>query len=232
MRALDEAGHVGHDEGLDIGLLADGDDAQVGFESSEGVVGDLGLGCGDARNQRGFAGVGVADQADVGQQLEFKAIEALFAGAAQLVLARSLVDRSGEVLVAASAASAFGDHYAFIGGFKIMNQLARVLVVEGGADGDLEGDGAAVESGAVGAEAVFAALGFVLGVVAEMDESVVALRTGHDDVAAAAAVAAGGTAAGHEFFAAEGHAAIAAVAGFYANFGFIDEHLSEVRGKR
>ena len=229
--AFDESGHVGDDIGELIGLLADGDNAEVGLEGGEGVVGDFGPGGRDARNEGGFAGVGVADESDVGEQLEDEAVVALFAGAAELVLAGGLVDGGGEVLVAASAASAFGDHYAFIGGFKIMNQLARVLVVEGGADGNLEGDGAAVESGAVGAEAVFAALGFVLGVVAEMDESVVALRTGHDDVAAAAAVAAGGTAAGHEFFAAEGHAAIAAVAGFYANFGFIDEHLSEVRGK-
>jgi hypothetical protein len=49
----------------------------------------------------------------------------------------------------------------------------------------------------------------------------------HEDVAAAAAVAAGGTAAGDELFAAEGHAAVAAVAGFDANFGFIDEHSRE-----
>jgi len=71
---------------------------------------------------------------------------------------------------------------------------------------------------------VLAALALVLGVVAEVDEGVVALGTDHDDIAAAASVAAGGTATGDELFAAEGHAAVAAVAGFYANFGFIDEH--------
>ncbi len=167
---------------------------------------------------------GIADQADVGEQLEDEAVVALFAGAAELVLARGLVDGGGEVLVAAPAAPALGDDHGLVGGFEVVDQLAGVLVVEGGADGDLEGDGAAVEAGAVGAHAVFAALRLVLGVVAEVDEGVVALRAGHDDVAAAAAVAAGGTAAGHELLAAEGHAAIAAVAGFYANFGFINEH--------
>ena len=41
-----------------------------------------------------------------------------------------------------------------------------------------------------------------------------------------ATVAAGRTAAGNELFAPEGHAAIAAVASFDANSGFINEHYS------
>ena len=109
VRAFDEAGHVGDDEGLLIRLFAHGDDAEVGFEGGEGVVGDLGLGGGDAGDEGGLAGVGIADQADVGQQLEFQAVIALLAGAAQFVLARGLVDAGGEVLVAASAAPALGD---------------------------------------------------------------------------------------------------------------------------
>jgi hypothetical protein len=105
-----------------------------------------------------------------------------------------------------------------------MDEFAGFLVVKGSADGDLEDDGVAVEAGAVGAHAVLAALALVFGVVAEVDEGVVALRAFHDNVAAAAAVAARGTAAGDELLAAEGHAAVAAVAGFDANFCFIDEH--------
>ena len=105
-----------------------------------------------------------------------------------------------------------------------MDQLAGFLVVKGCADRDLQDDGVAVEAGAVGAHAVLAALALVLRVIAEVDEGVVALRADHDDVAAAAAVAARGSAAGNELLAAEGHAAVAAVAGFDANFCFIDEH--------
>jgi len=71
---------------------------------------------------------------------------------------------------------------------------------------------------------VFAPLRLMFRVVAEVDEGIVALRGDHDDVAAVTAVAAGGTAAGDEFFAPEGHAAVAAVAGFDANSCFIDEH--------
>ena len=69
-------------EGLLVGLLAYADYAEVGFEGSEGVVGDFGLGGGDAGDERGFAGVGVAYQAYVGQKLEFEAIGALLSGTA------------------------------------------------------------------------------------------------------------------------------------------------------
>jgi hypothetical protein len=224
VRAFNEAGHVGDDVGKLIGLFADCDDAEVGLEGGEGVVGNFGLGGRDAGDQGRLAGIGVAYEADVGEQLEDEAVVAFFAGATELVFAGGLVDGGGKVLIAAASATTFGDDDAFIGGFEIVDQLARVLVEERGADGNLEDDGVAVEAGAVGAHAMLAALALVLGVVAEVDEGVVALRADHDDVAAVAAVAAGGTAAGDEFFAAEGHAAIAAVAGLDANFCFIDEH--------
>jgi hypothetical protein len=54
-----------------------------------------------------------------------------------------------------------------------------------------------------------------------------ALAGFHDDVAAAAAVAARRPAARHEFFATEGEAAIAAVASFDPDFGFVNEHGKE-----
>ncbi len=71
---------------------------------------------------------------------------------------------------------------------------------------------------------MLAALALVLGVKTKMNEGIVALTGDHDDIAATTAVAAGGTATGDEFLAAEGHAAVAAVAGFDFNFYLIDEH--------
>ncbi len=79
-------------------------------------------------------------------------------------------------------------------------------------------------AGAVGAETVASALGLVLGVEAEVDEGIVAQGRGHENVAAVAAVAAGGAATGDELLAAEGHAAIAAVAGLDSDSSFIDKH--------
>jgi hypothetical protein len=52
----------------------------------------------------------------------------------------------------------------------------------------------------------------------------VALAGFHNDVAALAAIAARGTTARDKFLAAEGHAAVATVAGFDSDFGFVDEH--------
>jgi len=62
MRAFNEAGHVGDDEGFKIRLLADGDHAEVGLEGGEGVIGDFGARGGDAGDESGLAGVGVADK--------------------------------------------------------------------------------------------------------------------------------------------------------------------------
>ena len=57
-----------------------------------------------------------------------------------------------------------------------------------------------------------------------MHQGVVALARFHDDVAALAAVAAGRPAARNELLPPKGQAAVAAVAGFYSNCRFIDEH--------
>ena len=222
--AFDEAGHVGDGEGLFVGWVADLDDAEVGLEGGEGVVGDFGFGGGEARDERGFADVGEADEAGVGEQAELEAVVAGFAGAAEFVLARGLVGGGGEVLVAAAAASALGDDDFFAGMGEVVDELAGVVVVEQGADGDVEDGVLAGVAGHVGAHAVLAALGLPFGVEAEVDEGVVHAGGAHEDVAAVAAVAAGGTAAGDEFFAAEGHAAVAAVAGLDADSCFIDEH--------
>jgi len=67
MRAFNEAGDVGNDEAFFVGSLANGDDAELRLEGSEGVVGNFGAGGGDARDEGGLAHVGVADEADIGE---------------------------------------------------------------------------------------------------------------------------------------------------------------------
>ena len=122
------------------------------------------------------------------------------------------------------AAASFGDDDLLVGELEVVDKLAGLLIVKGCADRNLENDGVAVQAGAVGAHPVLAALALVLGIVAEVDEGVVAQGRGHEDVAAVAAVAAGGSAAGDKLLPAEGHAAVAAVAAFDANSCFIDKH--------
>ena len=64
-------GNIGHHESALI--VASTDHAQVRLERGERIIGDLGPGRRDARDQRGFAGVRKADQPDVGQQFQFEA---------------------------------------------------------------------------------------------------------------------------------------------------------------
>src|SRR5439155_17111372 len=90
--------------------------------------------------------------------------------------------------------------------------------------GDFENDIVAFASALVAAFTVASTLGLVLGIETEMHQRVVTLAGLHVHVAAAAAIAAGGAAARNELFAAEGDASVAAVAGFHADSGFINEH--------
>ena len=65
---LDQPGHVGDHE---VGLVGD-HHAEVGRERRERVVGDLGPGRGQLRDQRGLARVREAHQRDVGHELELE----------------------------------------------------------------------------------------------------------------------------------------------------------------
>ena len=175
------------------------DHAQVRFQRGEGVIGDLGPRGGDARNQRGFAGVGKADQAHVGQQLQLQAQALFFARAARLVLGGRLVGGGGEARVALAAAAAARHHEALAGLGEIAQALAGGFVVDHRAHRHVEFDGMALGAGAVAAFAVAAALGLVLRVEAELQQRVF-MRIGHqDDVAAAAAIAAAGPPRGTYF---------------------------------
>ena len=113
VRAFDQPGDVGHDEAA---IVAQRHDAEVGRERGERIVGDLGTRRRDARDQRGLAGVGEADEADVGEQLQLQPEEPLFARLARLGAPRRAVGGRHEVRVAAPAAAAFATStLAFLG---------------------------------------------------------------------------------------------------------------------
>ena len=66
MRALDQAGNVGEDEFAPVGPH----DAEARMQRREGIVGDLRLGRGDGGEEGRLAGIGQADEAGIGDQLE------------------------------------------------------------------------------------------------------------------------------------------------------------------
>ena len=105
----------------------------------------------------------------VGEQTEFEAVGALFTCAAKFVFARRLVGAGGEVLVAAPAATAFGDDNRLVGVGKAVDKLPGLVVIQQGANGDFEGGVFAGLTRAVGAEAVATALRLPLGIEAEVD---------------------------------------------------------------
>ncbi len=142
------------------------------------------------------------------------------------MLPRSLVRARCKVLVAPAAAAALGDHDRLVRAVEVVDQLARLVVVQQRAHRNLQGGRFACVAGAVGAQPVASPLRLVLRVEAEVDQRIVAQRRRHQDVAAMSAVAAGGAAPGDELLTAEGHAAVAAVAGLDADSCLVNEHFS------
>ena len=126
VRALDQPGHVGDDEAA---IVAQAHDAQVRRERRERIVGDLGTGRRDPRDQRGLSGVGEPDQPDVGQQLQLEAEELLFATPAGLGAPRCAVGGAHEPRVPAPSASAPRDQdtLALFGEIREQTQMSPSL---------------------------------------------------------------------------------------------------------
>ena len=120
---LDQAGHVGDGERHVTGA----DDAEVGHQGGERVVGDLGPRARHGRDQRRLAGAREADQADVGDDLELEAHVDLVAGLAEEREAGSLALGAGQRGVAEAAATALGDDHLGAG----TDHVAEDLAVEG-----------------------------------------------------------------------------------------------------
>ena len=105
MCAFDQARDVGHHErAIDVDLH----DAEVRNFGGERIVGDFRPGARDAAEQRAFAGVRFADQADVGDDLQLEREPSRFAFAAGRGLARGLVRGRLEARVALAAFAAVG----------------------------------------------------------------------------------------------------------------------------
>ena len=132
-----------------------------------------------------------------------------------------------EILIATASASAVRDQDALAGSGEVGDGFAGVFVVGDGAYRHEQSHVVAGVAGAIRAFPVAAAVGFEFAVVAIAQQRVVVWIGFKVDAAAAAAIAAGRSAARNIFFAAERNTTVASVAGFYIDFGFINEHLEE-----
>ena len=217
MRALDQAGNIGEHEFAPLRVH----DAKLRVQRGEGIVGDLRFCRADDREEGRLAGIGQADEARVGDQLQPQPDPALFAFLARIGVARRAVGGGLEMRVAEAAIAAFGQHEFFAERGEVVDQRFAVLVDDLRADRHFQHDRFAVGPMAVAAHAIDALRSLEVLLIAIVDQRVEPVDHFDDDIAAATAIAAGRTAELDEFFAAERHAAVSAVAGADIDLGFI-----------
>ena len=197
---------------------------QVWLQGSEGVVGNLRLGGGDAGDQRGLAGVGIPHQPHIGQQLQLQPVSPLFALPAGFRFPRSLVSRGSKMLIAPSSPSALGGDDALIGPAEVMHQRARLIVIKHGAHRHLQNRVHAFPAAAIGSFAVPSAFRLMLRIEAKVNQRIVPFARLHDDVAAASAISARRTAPRNKLLPPEGNATIAPIPRLDANPSLINKH--------
>ncbi len=219
-RALDEPGNVGDDEAA-VGI--DADDAEIRGQGRERVVGDVRPRGRDGADERRFAGVGHAEQADVGEDLEFQLEAPLFAGGTRRRLARRAVGARLEMQIAEAALAALGDQRARSVRGEVGDELAAVGVGDHRADRHAQNHVGAAAPVLIRAAAVLAALGAMDARVAVIDQRIDVAVGQRIDAAAAPAVAAVGPAARNVLLAAERDRAVAAVAGDHLDQRFVEE---------
>ena len=218
--ALDQAGDVGEHE---LAALV-ADNAELRPERRERIIANLGRRVADRIEEGRLAGIGQAEEADVGKQLQAQPDPHFLAGIAGLVLARGAVGRGLVAGVAAPAHAALeeGDALADLG--EVGKQRAVLVIGEDlGADRNLDDEIVTAGAGSVRARPAFAAWGPEMLGVAEVDQRIEAGDCLENDIAALAAVAAVGAAELDEFLAAEADGTGAAGARADENLGLVEE---------
>ena len=216
----DQAGDIGED-----GAIAAGPShhPEVGHQGGEGIVGDLGAGGREHRDQGALAGIGQADDAHLSQQLQLQLQQPLLPLLALGALLRGAVAVAEVVGVAEAAAAAEGHQQLLATVGEIAEQDAGAGIAHLGAAGHADAEGIATGAGAAVGAAATAVDGLKQTLVLEVQQGLEVGVGLQQHVAAAAAVAAGGATGRNVFLAAERHDAVAATAGLDGDAGLIDE---------
>ena len=217
---FDDARDVGHDEAA---VVAVADDAEVGHQGGEGIVGDLRSGGRNDRQQGRFAGIGEAHEAHIGQQLQLHDDPAFLRGLAWLGELGRLHGGRLEEGVAFAAAAALEQH----DGLSVLGDLAKRLAGLGfiGHRAQRHVDEDVLAGGAC--ELVAAAWDAIAGHqvlgVAKVQQGPHLGIASQDDVAATTAVAAVRTAFWDIFLTAEMQRTSTAFAGTAVNLHVVNE---------
>ena len=219
--AVNESGDIGGHEAVASRHL---DNAQIGGEGGEMVVGDLGTRRADAGQQGGLTHAGVADEAHVGDHLQLHEDLPLLAAGAVLGELGSLAGGGGEVAVAPapSAASAADVVRAAVLG-HIVNDLARGGVLDDSPFRHREDQILSVGTVELLGHAVTAVLGGEVVLVAVSQQGIGTLVHAKDDITAIAAVTPAGAAVGDVLLSVEGNGTVPAVAGLQVDFYVVEK---------
>src|SRR5258706_247994 len=203
-------------------------DAERGHERRKRIVGDLGLGRGEPRDQRGLARVGEPDHPHVGQELQLEVDPPLLARPPQVGAARGAIGRGGEAGIAAPAAGSAGDLEPLPGLGEVAQRQAAVPLGDRGAERHAQDGVEAARALLVGAFAVLPALGGVVTLVVEVQQGGDGWIRLEDHAAAVPAVTPVGAAARHVLLTPEADAARPAVATPDEDVDLVDEHCVTV----
>ena len=184
---------------------------------------DFGVRAGDHGEKGGFAGVGLADETDIGDEFEAQPDPAFLAGPAFVSPAGGAVGGGFVARVAEAAVAAAQQGDGFARRVHVRQEGFLVVIENLRADGDFDEQGGRAGACTVRPGAVAALAGAEMLSVAEVDQGVEVLDRLEHDIAAAAAVAAVGAAELDEFLAPEGRDAVTAVAGFEVDFCLVEE---------
>ena len=219
-RTFDDAGDVRDDKAA---FGAERDDAEHRMQRRERVVRNFRARGGHAADQGRFAGVGQADQADVGEQFQFEPEFANLAWRALRDAAGRPVGAGLEVGVAEAVSPALRHEQLLAGVEQFPDQFSRAFVVDDRAAGHADRQIVAGLADAVPTGARLSVAGLEMTLETEVDEGVQACIRAQENAAAIAAVAAVRPAELDELLAPETQAAVAALAGGNVNLGVVDE---------
>src|SRR6185312_5277044 len=219
-RTFDQSGNVGDHEAL---IGADAHHAQMRLQRGERIVRNPRRGGGHRAYKSGFSRIRKTEHADIGQHLELQAQLAHLAWRARHGLARRAIRRTLEYRVAGAALAAHGNFQALAMLRQVADHFLGIDVDHGRTDRYPDDLVFAALAGHLAAHAVLATLGAEAALMTKVDQRVEAFVGYQPHVATIAAMATVGPAERNEFLAPETDAAVAAVAGVYGDFSFVDE---------
>src|SRR5579864_2849817 len=148
----------------------------------------------------------------------------LFTLPARLVFRGRLMGGRSEVLVASSSTAPTRHQEPIAGLDEIVQHFAGFGIVDDGSNRNRKFNRFALPPAPVAALAMPASLGGVFRIKPEVKQSVVVLAGNQSDIAAASAVATARASSGYVLLPPEGQTTVSTIAGFYADFDFIDKH--------